>query len=269
MLTGFIEPHFFAGFSGGPKAVMPGISGIETIMGNHEAKMIAHPGATWGETQNNPIYEEIAEVAEKVGPQFLVNVTLNRRREITGIFAGQWQEAHRSGCSFVRQSAMCPVEAPYDVVVTSNAGFPLDASLYQGVKGISAAARIVRPGGTIILAAACTEGITGHDSFYSLLRSQTSPNALTSMIRECRETQRDQWQVQVLAQVLNKADVYLHSLLPEDTVRSCHLQPVADISLLLRQMRARTPQCRIAILPEGPETIPYIIKEYNEKGIAS
>ncbi|PKN70646.1 MAG: hypothetical protein CVU54_04615 [Deltaproteobacteria bacterium HGW-Deltaproteobacteria-12] len=269
VLTGFIEPHFFAGFSGGPKAVMPGISGIETIMGNHEARMITHPGATWGETQNNPIYEEIAEVAEKVGPQFLVNVTLNRRREITGIFTGQWQEAHRSGCSFVRKSAMCPVEAPYDIVVTSNAGFPLDASLYQAVKGISAAARIVRPGGTIILAAACAEGMAGHDSFYSLLRSQTSPHALTSMIMEFRNTQRDQWQVQVLAQVLNRADVYLHSLLPEETVRSCHLQPVSDITLLLRQIRARAPQCRIAILPEGPETIPYITKEYNEQGIVS
>jgi lactate racemase len=260
IMTGFIEPHFFAGFSGGPKAVMPGVSGIQTIWGNHEARMIAHPDATWGETKTNPVYREMAEVAALVAPEFLVNVTMNRRRDITGVFTGRLQEAHRSGCSFVRQSAMCPVEEPYDVVVTSNAGFPLDANLYQAVKGISAAARIVRPGGTIIIAAACDGGITGHDNFHRLLRSQTSPHALTAMIMGFRKTQRDQWQVQILADVLSKADIRLHSLLPDETVRACHLQPVPDIAELLWELRSKTPQCRIAILPEGPETIPYIKK---------
>ena len=258
VLTGFIEPHFFAGFSGGPKAVMPGVSGSETISGNHSAKMIDNPDATWGVTDTNPVYQEMAEVADIVSPEFVVNVTLNSSREITGIFTGQWREAHRAGCAFVRQSAMCPVDSPYDVVVTSNAGFPLDANLYQAVKGLSVAARIVRHGGTIIIAAACTEGITNHENFYRLLRSQTSPEKLLSMILGFPETQRDQWQVQILANVLKKADVRIHSLLPEEAVRACHMRPVKDIALLLNEMREKTPKCRIAVLPEGPETIPYI-----------
>jgi lactate racemase len=258
VLTGFIEPHFFAGFSGGPKAVMPGVSGIETIHGNHSAKMIDHPYATWGETKTNPVYQEMAEVADLVAPEFLVNVTLNRSRQITGIFTGQWREAHRDGCAFVRKSAMCLVDEPYDVVVTSNAGFPLDANLYQAVKGLSVAARIVRHGGTIILAAACTEGIANHENFYRLLRSQTSPEELIAMILGFVETQRDQWQVQILADILKKADVRIHSLLPDEAVRACHMRPVKDIALFLNEMKAMTPKCRIAVLPEGPETIPYI-----------
>lgn len=258
VLTGFIEPHFFAGFSGGPKAVMPGISGIETIHGNHSAKMIDNLSATWGETEANPIYQEMAEVADRVAPEFVVNVTLNSRREITGIFAGNWREVHRDGCAFVRQSAMRPVDEPYDVVVTSNAGFPLDANLYQAVKGLSVAARIVRQGGTIVIAAACTEGITHHENFYRLLRSQTSPDKLIRMMLESPETQRDQWQVQILANVLKKADIRIHSLLPEEAVRACHMMKVNDIALFLNEIRAKRPNCRIAVLPEGPETIPYI-----------
>ncbi len=258
VLTGFIEPHFFAGFSGGPKAVMPGVSGIETIHGNHSAKMIDNPGATWGETETNPVYQEMAEVADRIAPEFVVNVTLNSSRQITGIFAGNWREAHRAGCTFVRQSAMCPVDEPYDVVVTSNAGFPLDANLYQAVKGLSVAARIVRHGGTIIIAAACAEGITHHENFYRLLRSQTSPEKLIAMMLESPETQRDQWQVQILANVLKKADVRIHSLLPEEAVRDCKMRKVKDIALFLNEMREKTPNCRIAVLPEGPETIPYI-----------
>jgi nickel-dependent lactate racemase len=258
VLTGFIEPHFFAGFSGGPKAVMPGVSGSETISGNHSAKMIDNPDATWGKTETNPVYQEMAEVADLVAPEFLVNVTLNRNREITGIFSGKWRESHREGCAFVRQSAMCPVAELYDIVVTSNAGFPLDANLYQAVKGLSVAARIVKHGGTIIIAAACTEGITNHDNFYRLLRSRTSPEKLIAMILGFPETQRDQWQVQILANVLKKADVLIHSLLPEEAVRACQMRPVKDIALLLNEMREKTPKCRIALLPEGPETIPYI-----------
>ena len=111
--------------------MMPGVSGSETISGNHSAKMIDNPDATWGVTDTNPVYQEMAEVADLVAPEFLVNVTLNSSREITGIFTGQRREAHRAGCAFVRQSAMCRVDEPYDVVVTSNAGFPLDATFIR------------------------------------------------------------------------------------------------------------------------------------------
>lgn len=256
ILTGFIEPHFFAGFSGGPKAVMPGLAGLDTILGNHGAAMIDHPGATWGETEANPVHREIAEVAERAAPEFLVNVTLNRRREITGVFAGDWRAAHRAGCAFVRQSALRPVDGPYDCVVTTNAGFPLDANLYQAVKGLSAAARIVRPGGTIVLAAACSEGLAGHANFYRLLCDCVSPGDLLTRIRAGRETQRDQWQAQILAAILVRAEVYLHSALPDEAVRRCHLRPLGDPAAFLRDWRHRHPAGRIAVLPEGPQTIP-------------
>jgi len=258
ILTGFIEPHFFAGFSGGPKAVMPGICGLDTILGNHGAAMIDHPGATWGETEANPVYQEMAQVAERAAPEFLVNVTLNRRREITGVFAGDWRAAHRAGCAFVRQSAMRPVDGPYDCVVTTNAGFPLDANLYQAVKGLSAAARIVRPGGTLVLAAACTEGMRGHENFYRLLHASASPEALLAEIRGRREPQRDQWQAQILAGVLGRATVHLHSGLTEEAVRRCHLRPVEDVGAFVRAWRDRNPRGRIAVLPEGPQTIPCV-----------
>src|SRR5262245_47106335 len=125
ILTGFIEPHFFAGFSGGPKAVLPALSGAESVLTNHGREMIAHPNATWGITEGNPIWEEMREVALKTMPTFLLNVTLNSQQEITGVFAGDLLKVHTSGCEFVKQNAMVGVEAPYDIVITTNSGYPL------------------------------------------------------------------------------------------------------------------------------------------------
>ncbi|MDX1437259.1 MAG: nickel-dependent lactate racemase, partial [Anaerolineales bacterium] len=154
VLTGFIEPHFFAGFSGGPKAILPSLAGVESVHTNHGLRMIAHNQARWGALEGNPIWEEMREVALMTNPSFLLNVSLNSRREITGIFAGDMLAAHAEGCRFVKDSAMAPVAAPYDIVVTTNSGYPLDQNLYQAVKGMSAASEIVEPGGAIIMAAA-------------------------------------------------------------------------------------------------------------------
>src|SRR5262245_59193414 len=162
ILTGFIEPHFFAGFSGGPKSVLLGVGAFESILRNHSAKMIDNPNATWGITEENPIHQEMSEIAALVRPDFIVNVTLNRHREITGVFAGDWLEAHVLGCAFAKESVMQPVEQPYDVVVTTNSGFPLDMNLYQAVKGMSAAARIVKNKGAIVAAVECSDGIPAY-----------------------------------------------------------------------------------------------------------
>src|SRR5688572_4850782 len=143
IITGFIEPHFFAGFSGGPKGIMPGCAALKTVMSNHGARNIGDPRSAFGITEGNPIWEEIREIALRVGPSFLLNVTLNEQRAITGVFAGDLLAAHRAGFEFVRKSAMQKVKAPFDIVVTTNSGYPLDMNLYQGVKGMSAAARIV------------------------------------------------------------------------------------------------------------------------------
>src|SRR4030095_10894247 len=159
IVTGFIEPHFFAGFSGGIKGIIPGTAALESVMANHGAKNIGDPNATFGITEGNPLWEELREVALRVGPTFVLNVTLNEQRQITAVFAGELLQAHKAGCEFVRQSAMQAVDAPYDVVVTTNSGYPLDLNLYQGVKGMSAGARIIKPGGTLILACECREGV--------------------------------------------------------------------------------------------------------------
>ena len=169
ILTGFIEPHFFAGFSGGPKGVLPALAGMESVFTNHGYEMIAHGNATWGVTQGNPIWEEMLEIALLVQPLFLLNVTLNIRRQITGVFAGDLRQAHAAGCASVREHAMVKVREPYDVVLTSNSGYPLDQNLYQTVKGMSAANRIVREGGAIIMAAACADGLPDHGKYAALL----------------------------------------------------------------------------------------------------
>jgi nickel-dependent lactate racemase len=147
IVTGFVEPHFFAGFSGGPKGIMPGVAGMETVISNHGRRNIGSPNAAFGITEGNPLWEEMRDIALRAGPSFLINVTLNERRAITGIFAGDLVEAHKHGIEFVRKSAMQPVGELFDVVITTNSGYPLDQNLYQAVKGMSAAARIVKKGG--------------------------------------------------------------------------------------------------------------------------
>ena len=165
VLTGFIEPHMFAGFSGGGKALLPGMAGQASVLNNHRASLIADPRATWGVTQGNPIYAEIQEAAGMAGETFLVNVTLNKHKQITGVFAGELNAAHAAGCSFARESAMAAVAAPFDIVLTSNSGYPLDLNVYQAVKGMSAAAQVVRPGGAILMTAECWDGIPEHGQY--------------------------------------------------------------------------------------------------------
>ena len=211
VLTGFIEPHFFAGFSGGGKALMPGMAGQRTVLGNHDAGMIADPNATWGITHGNPIWEEVMEVAHCVGGVFLVNVTLNKDKELTGVFAGDLDAAHAAGCSFVQQTAMAPVPAPYDIVITTNSGYPLDLNLYQAVKGMSAAAKVVKSGGAIICAAECWDGIPEHGLYGRLLRDAASPRQLLDRIMTPGFLQQDQWQAQIQAQIQLKADVYVYA----------------------------------------------------------
>jgi len=265
ILTGFIEPHFFAGFSGGPKSVLLGVGAFESILRNHSAPMIGNPRATWGVTEGNPIYEEMSEIAAMVNPDFIVNVTLNRKREITGVFAGHWQKAHAAGCAFARKSVMRPVNSPYDLVVTTNSGFPLDMNLYQAVKGMAAAEQIVRQGGTILMASECSDGVPDHGNFRELLRKGRTPQELIQLIHRAKEPILDQWEVQILARILMKADVYLYSTLSEVEVREAHVKPCRDIGQLVREItsKANVPDrknqpFRMAVLPEGPQTVPFI-----------
>ncbi|MBI5396086.1 MAG: nickel-dependent lactate racemase [Verrucomicrobia bacterium] len=260
LITGFIEPHFFAGFSGGPKGVMPGVAGQRTVERNHGAAMIAHPNATWGVTFGNPLWEEMLEVAQMVNRRlFLINVTLNEAKQITRVFAGDLVEAHRAGCAFVKQTAMRPVDAPFEVVVTTNSGHPLDLNLYQAVKGMSAAARIVRPGGTILIAAECGDPQGRGGPFYELLGKRDGPDGLLELIHSPGFCFPEQWQVQIQSLIQKKARVLVHSSLPADFVRGAHLEPCEDIGAAVRDQLARHgPAARVAVLPQGPLTIPYL-----------
>lgn len=260
ILTGFIEPHFFAGFSGGPKGVLPALAGAESVLTNHGREMIAHPKSTWGVTEGNPIWEEMREVALRTKPTFLVNVTLNARREITGVFAGEMLAAHAAGCSFVHRTAMVPVDRPYDIVVTTNSGYPLDQNLYQAVKGMSAASRVVCDGGAIIIASACEDGLPDHGRYAALLAEAGSPQAILEMLERPGFSEADQWQVQTQALIQLRADVYVFSEgLTDEQIRSALFVPCRDIAETISGlMKKDGPHPRICVLPEGPLTIPYL-----------
>ncbi len=259
IMTGFIEPHLFAGFSGGPKAIMPGVAALETVMSNHGAEHIASPRATFGVTYGNPIWEEMLAITQRTGPKFLINVALNDHRQITNVFAGDLLEAHKTGCEFVKRSAMQPVAEPFDVVVTTNSGYPLDLNLYQGVKGMSTGARIVKEGGVLILAAECREGVPADSPLDKLLRYAQSPAEILTMLSTPGFVRPEQWQAQIQALIQSRADVRVFSSIDEETLRAAHLAPCTDISATVAaELEKRGPDARVAVLPQGPLTIPYL-----------
>jgi nickel-dependent lactate racemase len=260
ILTGFIEPHFFAGFSGGGKACMPGLALLETVLRNHSVRHLDHPQATWGVTHGNPVWEEIREAAQMAGQSFLLNVTLNRDKQIAGVFAGDLDQAHAQGCAFVKEHAMSSVPAPYDIVITSNAGDPLDLNLYQSVKGMSAAARIVKKGGAIILAADCWDGIPEHGQYKKLLFEAAGPSALLRKMRACNGWGLDSWQAHIHAAICRKARVYLFSHnLTDEQIERAMLRPCRDIAATVdRLLEFYGRDASICVLPEGPQTIPYV-----------
>ena len=259
ILTGFIEPHFFAGFSAGPKGVLPSIAGAESVFTNHGVEMIAHPNSVWGVVEGNPIWEEMLEAAKMANPSFILNVSLNRDRQITGVFAGDMEAAHAKGRDYVKAMSMAPVEKPFDVVVTSNSGYPLDQNLYQAVKGMSAAARVVRAGGAIIVAAQCSDGIPDHGSYADLLRSCATPADVLQRVETPGFSCQDQWQVQIQARIQQHADVFVYADgLTDRQITDALLQPCRDIEKTLGGLmhQAQRP-LSVCVLPEGPVTIPY------------
>lgn len=259
ILTGFIEPHFFAGFSGGPKAVLPGIADIEAILDNHGPQMIAHPCATWAVTEGNPIWEEVRDVARATSPTFLLNVALNRDRRITGVFAGEMKAAHRAGVAFVRKHAVQVVPEPFDIVITSNSGYPLDLNLYQAVKGMSAAAQIVRPGGDIIVVAECWDGIPDHGEYRRLLWEASSPEELLERILTPGFRCQDSWEAQIQAQVQRIARVHVYADgLTDELLRRAHVLPCRSVEETVDRLLRENPDARIAILPDGPQTVPVL-----------
>ncbi|MEU7883833.1 nickel-dependent lactate racemase [Microbispora bryophytorum] len=255
--TGFVEPHFFAGFSGGPKLVAPGLAALETVLTLHDAARIGDRRATWGVIQGNPVHDDVRAIAAATGVTFALDVVLNREQRIVQAFGGDLLPMHAAATAAARAAAMRPVREPFDVVVTTNAGFPLDQNLYQSVKGMSAAAQVVKPGGTIVCAAECRDGFPDHGSYRDVLTSAASPEALFAEISRRTETVPDQWQVQIQARIQRHARVVMHtSFLGDADLAAAHLEQTGDIAATVRALPGR-----VCVLPEGPMTIPYLAGE--------
>ena len=182
--TGFVEPHFFAGFSGGPKMVAPGLAGLDTVLTLHDAARIGHPQARWGVTEGNPVHDDVRAAAAATNVDFALDVILDAEKRIVRAFGGPLFDMHRHACRAAKQIAMQPVPEAFDVVVTSNSGFPLDQNLYQAVKGMSAAAQVVKPGGVIVCASQCRDGFPSHGSYLEQLLSASSPQDLLTAIAD-------------------------------------------------------------------------------------
>ena len=249
---GFIEPHFFAGFSGGRKSVLPGIAGRSTVLANHCSEFIAHPNARTGVLKGNPIHEDMLWAANKAGLSFIVNVVLNSEKEILYAVAGDVESAHEKGTEFL--SSLCGVSAePADIVISTNGGYPLDQNIYQAVKGMTAAEAAVKPGGVIIMFAASGDG-TGGDSFYHMIADDEIQNTMKTIVSRGRlETIPDQWEAQILIRILLKATVIYVSDMPDDVIESMHMIPKHTLEDALETAKTilNKDKVCITVIPDG------------------
>ncbi len=226
---GFIEPHFFAGFSGGRKSVLPGIAARETVLANHCSEFISDENARTGVLDGNPIHKDMIWAAKKAGLKFIVNVVLNSKKEPIFAVAGDPFEAHKKGTVFL--SGLCEAKAVLaDIVITTNGGYPLDQNVYQAVKGMTAAEATVKDGGVIIMAASCDDGVGG-DHFYHQLADEPDIRKTMDifMKRQRGQTVPDQWQTQILLRVLMKAKVIFISEVRDEIIRDMHMIPAHSI----------------------------------------
>jgi nickel-dependent lactate racemase len=254
---GFIEPHFFAGFSGGRKSVLPGIAGYESVLANHCAEFIAHPKARTGILEGNPIHEDMLYAAEASRLAFILNVALDSQKKICDAFAGHWNEAHLAGCAFVRDRS-CVKASFADIVITSNGGYPLDQNIYQAVKGMTAAEATCREGGVIIIAAECRDG-HGGEAFYRAFERVHTPGDLMEeiLLRGRDETQPDQWQIQIFARVLMHHPVIMVTSAPKDMVEALNMMwaPSLEEALAMAEGLLGDRKAKITVVPDGVATI--------------
>jgi len=256
ILTGLVEPHLMAGYSGGPKAVGIGLSTLDTIRHLHGPRIMEHPKTRAGQIQGNQLQRELHEVTNLAPPAFTVNVTLSRERQITGVFAGDMEKAHRNAIDFIESYARVKVAHEFDIVVTTNAGAPLDINFYQCVKGLHTGACIVRKGGTILMAARCPEGL-GSDEFARLMVSFPSVEQAMSAIMDPKFFELDQWAVELVCQTRRKAEVLFYTEgVPAGTLSKCLVTPVPSMDEGLRMaLEEHGSQAHVAIIPKGPYVV--------------
>jgi len=257
IVTGFVEPHFFAGWSGGPKGACPGLAATPTILEAHSPARIAHGDATWLVTEGNPVHEFVSAATALCPPDLSLDVTIDSRRRLTGVFTGVLPDSHRAACAFASRSVTQVVDGPFDVVLTTNGGHPLDRNLYQSVKGMAAAERVVADGGVIIMAAACGDGLPAQGAFARILRSTSRADQL---LGAGGPGELDGWQAQILGRVLGRADVWMYSDgLSDEAIASGFMTPVRDLAAAVAEALARRgPDARLCVLPRGPLIVPSI-----------
>ena len=260
--TSLIEPHLMAGYSGGRKAICPGLMGVDTMRVLHGPELLAHPKATEGVIEGNPFHQQALEVAQRAGVDFTLNVAMNAQRQVTGIFCGDLEEAHAEGVAFVEARAADFVSEPVDIAITSSAGFPLDLTYYQAIKGLTAIAPIVKKGGTILIAARCEEGI-GSGDFEELILNTPSVPAFLERLNNPDLFAIDQWQLQELCKVLNKAEVMLFSDGIGDEYKGKLLVDLIPSMKegLEQALLSYGSDVRIAVVPKGP----YVLTRIREK----
>ena len=252
---GFIEPHFFAGFSGGRKSVLPGICSRETVLANHCSAFIGSPYARGGCLDGNPLHKDMLWAARKVNLAFICNVVLNTRHEVIGAFAGDCNEAHLAGVEYIRGLCQAPA-CQADIVITTNGGYPLDQNVYQSVKGMSTAELACRDGGVIIMAAACNDG-HGGESFAKIFRDNPDSADIQRKILQvpADQTVPDQWEAQVFSRVLSKHSVIMISEAPDDMIRELHMQPAHSMEEAIALADKIVPGGKIAVIPDGISTL--------------
>ena len=250
---GFIEPHLFAGFSGGRKSVLPGISSYKTIMADHCSEFISSSKTRPGILEGNPIHEDMLYAAKTAGLKFIVNVVLNSKREIIASFAGDLEKAHVQGCQFLTSLARVN-KVNCDITVVTNGGYPLDQNIYQAVKGLTTAEANSKPGGVIIMAAGLSDG-TGGEGFYHNLAQCKSPKELLDRVSHVdrNHTVADQWESQVLARILNNHRVIMVSdLIRPDLVTGMHMEFAETFDEALRRAyEIEGTAAKIAVIPDG------------------
>ena len=260
--TGLIEPHLMAGFSGGRKLVCPGICALETVKVWHGPSFLEHPLADCGQLEGNPVHEENTWIARRAGLDFIVNVTLDKNRAITSIVAGDMEAAFYEGVEVARKAASSELAEPCDIVVTSSAGYPLDTTFYQSVKGLTGVLPIIKEGGTIILAASLTEGI-GSPEFESLLRDHATIEEFMDNLLTPGYFVLDQWQLEEMAKACRKAQlVYVTDGLPPETLQEFFVETAESVEQAVEAALQKHGQsARIAVIPKGPYVMPRVAAE--------
>jgi hypothetical protein len=259
--VGMIEPHFMAGYAGGRKMVMPGVAGLKSVQAWHSPRFLEHPLATNGSVKGNPVHDEALWITQQCPPDFIVDVALDKHKRIAKVFAGDLVEAWFTGVAFVSENNTADMDEPVDVVITTTGGYPLDLTFYQTVKGMVGALPALKPGGTVIIASACSEGIGNHHFRDTIFACPDIHQFLAQIEDPDWKVVADQWQVEELAKAVRHHQVALKcDGIPPETVERLFVKPIESVEAEIQAcIRKYGPGTKIVVIPKGPYVIPRVV----------